>query len=122
MRHSPFVRWEIYFAKFLAGGCSSDDSHMLPGAGSGEEKLVLVQPRQSGRVIKEEVRIAAKHRNGIGGPIGKLQDRIRDLGPTGRERQIVFQARVVRQAPPRRLSPETRRCRGQCGRRQHRVR
>ena len=45
------------------------------------------------------MRVAAEHRNRISGPTGKLQYRIGDLGSIGRERQIVFQTRVVCESP-----------------------
>ena len=60
---------------------------------------MLVEPGQSGGIVQEKMRVAAEHRNGIRGPIGKLQNGISDLGPIGRERQTVFQARVVRETP-----------------------
>ena len=80
-------------------GGSGNDSHMLAGTGSGEEKLVLVEPGQSGGIAQEKVRVAAEHRNRIGEPSGKLQNGIGDLRAIGRERQIVFQTRVVGEAP-----------------------
>ena len=98
MRHASLVSGEIDFANTLLRLGSGEDAQMLPGADFGKQEMVLIEPAQAGCMIHEEPSLASQHRNNVGCPIGRSQNRVGDSRSIRRKCRVVFQSRIVGQA------------------------